>query len=262
MQWRPASVAVSISLAILVASAPFNAQQQLLPAAQDLSFEVVSIKVNPSTEGSIFTGCHQPNDPRIPAGRCVFRRASLMWILAEAYALRPFLASQWLAGVPTWATRERYDIEAKAENAEASPADLRLMVRNMLADRFKLAVHQITKEVSGYALLVAKGGPKVRKGNGTSRPGIGGNLAGIDATNVSMAGFASQLSGILGVPVVDMTELTGDYTFTLTFTRDPNDVSAPSIFTALQEQLGLKLESRRVPAQVLVIDHVEKPTEN
>jgi uncharacterized protein (TIGR03435 family) len=185
-----------------------------------------------------------------------------MRIIAEAYGFRPFLASLWLTGEPAWTARERYDIEAKAEKAAASPDELRLMLRNMLADRFQLALHQTTKEVSGYALLVGKGGPKMRRGDGTSKKGIGRNAGTINGTSVPMTMVAIALSDVLGVPVADMTELIGEYSFNLTFATDPNDVSAPSIFTAIQEQLGLKLESKRVPTQVLVIDHVEKPTEN
>jgi uncharacterized protein (TIGR03435 family) len=226
-----------------------------------LEFEAASVKRNIST-GSIFGGCHGPGDKYTPVGRCIFRRASLMRIIAQAYGFRPMLADQWLKGEPGWAKSERYDIEAKSQDEAATAEDLRLMLRNLLAERFKLAVRETTEEVAGYALLVAKGGPKVKAGDGKVRSSIGSNSGRISADNAPMERLATVLSTQLGRPVVDITGLSGHYSFTLTFAKSDDDVSAPSIFTAVQEQLGLKLESKRVPTRILVIDHVERPSEN
>src|ERR1051326_2381141 len=95
-----------------------------------LEFEVASIKRNISSGGSIFAGCHERGGDRVPPGRCILRRASLMWVIAEAYGFRAMQADQWLKGAPGWAKSERYDIEAKAEDDNASPDDLKLMLRN------------------------------------------------------------------------------------------------------------------------------------
>ena len=185
-----------------------------------------------------------------------------MRIMAEAYGFRPMQADQWLKGEPGWAKRERYDVEAKAEDDAASSEDLKLMLRNLLADRFKLALRESTEEVAGYALLVAKGGAKLKTGEATGRSGIGSNAGKMMADNVPMERVAIALSTQLRAPVAEMTGLTGRYSFTLSFAKDDDDLSAPSIFTAVQEQLGLRLESKRVPTRILVIDHLERPSEN
>jgi uncharacterized protein (TIGR03435 family) len=143
------------------------------------------------------------------------------------------------------------------------------MMQALLFDRFKLSVHRETKSVQGYALVAAKNGPKI-----TPVENAGGHIS--DARNgnfklqrTTMDQFAENLSYQLKQPVVDQTGLAGVFTFNLTFTPD-REVNAKSvqnggasIFTALQEQLGLKLEARKVPVEILVVDHCEKsPTEN
>lgn len=187
---------------------------------------------------------------------------------------------------------ERYDITAKAEgDGSPSPEQLRPMVQALLADRFKLAVHRGTKELSMYALVVGKNGPKLKENHDVEpdapSPTGGRRLRGaqfrmgrglISGQRVPMTMLASQLAQQLGRAVVDKTGLKGNYDFSLEWTPEeglplgpkeggsdappPSDASGPSIYTALQEQLGLKLEATKGPVEILVIDHIEKASEN
>lgn len=194
----------------------------------------------------------------VAAGRCRATNASLRRIIGLAYDLPIFTAEQYISGGPGWISSERYDIEAKAANPSASGADLRLMLQSLLADRFKLRLHPENKVVAGYVLVISKGGLKLRRPEerGRSEKII---RVGIGASNT--AELVMQLSSRLDAPVVDKTNLTGEHDFFLTWESLYND-DAPSIFTVLEEQLALKLVSQKVPLRVLVIDHVEKPTEN
>lgn len=172
---------------------------------------------------------------------------------------------------------------------------LRAMLQDLLADRFGLKVHRETKEMPVYALVVAKGGTKLLASNPDAPPlvepppGRGGDSpkppfraslmrmgpGGLTAQELDMPALAGQLSQILGRTVIDKTGLTGKYDLKLTWTPDqppqglpPGDApppateNGPSLFTAIQEQLGLKLDSTRGPVELIVIDHVEKPSEN
>jgi uncharacterized protein (TIGR03435 family) len=158
------------------------------------------------------------------------------------------------------------------------------MLQSLLADRFQLTVHRETKELPIYTLVIAKGGPKLREAK-PGDPGAGdmkgSQISGdLTAQAVPIATLVQSLTQMLGHPVSDKTELKGVYDFKLQFTPDdrlqppsgappnfrfplpPADSNAPSLFDALQEQLGLKLESGKGPAEVMVIDHVERPSEN
>lgn len=161
--------------------------------------------------------------------------------------------------------KNHYDISAKAEDGVViTPETLKPRLRQLIEQRFKLATHRETKEFPGYALVVAKGGSKLRpakKGStayGMVYPG------GMRLPNTSMDGLGTFLASPLGRPVIDQTGIQGDYEIQLDCARDGDANSPlPSIFTALQEQLGLKLEPRKVPVELLVIDRVETvPSEN
>jgi uncharacterized protein (TIGR03435 family) len=197
-----------------------------------------------------------------------------------------------VVGEPAWSSTEGFDIEAKV-----APADVptlarmtfdqrRTMYQTILADRFKLVVHHETRELPIYVLSVAKGGSKLKPSapddpaaQTTRRIGMMMTNGKITANGAQITTLVTILSRNLGRTVVDKTGLTGNYDFTLEYAPEegaaaqsgaaaggaqpvsPSD-SAPSIFTALQEQLGLKLESTKGPVDVIVIDHIEKPTEN
>ena len=175
------------------------------------------------------------------------------------------VGSNWLEGGPGWLKVERYDVVAKAEEGVMlTPDYLRPRLQALLEQRFQLATHRETKLVDGYALVLAKGGPKLKPAAGEPKPG-GMYPGGMRFDNVSMAGLAGWLSYPVGRPVMDRTGVAGNYDVTVEYARDGStDSPLPSIFTALQEQLGLKLDPlKQVPVEMLVIDHVERvPTEN
>jgi uncharacterized protein (TIGR03435 family) len=142
-------------------------------------------------------------------------------------------------------------------------------LRVMLADRFQLRIHRETKEMPVYVLTVAKSGSKLQTLAPTGKPE--GNLSArrnsegkseVTGDKLPVASLARFLSGQLGRNIIDQTNLTGKYDFTLTYAPEMGDITGPSIFTALQEQLGLKLESGKGPVDVVVVDSAEKPSAN
>jgi uncharacterized protein (TIGR03435 family) len=190
----------------------------------------------------------------------------------------------FISGGPAWIKSDRFEIQALMPagtpeyttwqflNGEA-PA-LEVMIKNLLADRFHLTIHRETKQVSGYELVLGKGGAKVSASTDTNGTGLGSRIEKkpdgtvsqhFGARKLSMTYVALMFGVLTRRPVVDRTGLTGEFTFDLEFApSDPSlgESSAASLFTAVQEQLGLKLESARVPAEVLIIDRAEKPSEN
>jgi uncharacterized protein (TIGR03435 family) len=247
--------------------------------AQSSKFEVASIKPSsPDAHGSsILTdkvgGLNAENMP-------------LRALITMAYGIREFQ----LSGGPGWVGTDRYDIIAKPERAESTaplPTDTPMTddqrkvrddqwkdrVRNLLAERFGLVVHKETKEEQIYVLTVAKGGPKLTVvATPGGRQGISGNRGRSQGFAATMGLMAMNLSNNVGRPVVDKTGLTEKYDWVLEWTPDmpatgsdapqPVDGPGPTIFTALQEQLGLKLESSKGPVETYVIDKVDRPSEN
>jgi bla regulator protein blaR1 len=247
--------------------------------AQAAKFEVAAIKPSsPDAHGSsIMTdkvgGLNVTNMP-------------VRALIKSAYGIRDFQ----LFGAPGWVGTERYDIIAKPERlpSVAEPPDIQSMtddqrkvrdeqwksrVRALLADRFGLVVHTETKEEQIYVLTVAKGGPKLTIVSvpGT-RQGTSVNQGRIQGFAGYISSLVTNLADVVGRPVVDKTGLTGKYDYVLEWTPDmpatgldaPQSVDSPgpTIFTALQEQLGLKLESSKGPVDTYVIDKVDRPSEN
>jgi uncharacterized protein (TIGR03435 family) len=207
----------------------------------------------------------------LPNGGFIAKGTTLKNFICGAYEKLDF---QCLGG-PGWLDSDRYDVEAKPDSTVADQLQKldwkqRRPVQNqmdqaLLADRLKLKVHFETKEMPIFALVIAKSGPKMTeaKDTGSYSYSVGGGK--MEAWGVSMDALARQLSQEVGHIVQDQTGLNGSYKFTLHYSDGVNsspDSSAPSIFTALQEQLGLKLEPAKGPVEVLVIDHVERPSEN
>jgi uncharacterized protein (TIGR03435 family) len=249
----------------------------VITAAQNppLAFEVASVKPSPPLVGRLvsFALCHgtdtklpvfpAASEISIPAlGRCLMKRATLTDIISVAYpsSVAALNANDRISAGPAWASSDGFDIEAKAENAaSATNEQLLSMLRRLLAERFKLQFHTVPKQVSGFALTVAKDGPKLKPGKGDFEGFTAGER--MSASNASMGGLARMLSTTLRAPVLDQTGLKGGYAFS--YSRPtPNDPSPGSIFTVLREDLGLKLESAKVPVDVIMIDHAEKPCEN
>jgi len=179
-----------------------------------------------------------------------------------------------VSGGPGWVDSDSYDITARIpeEFADQTRDKLPQMIQSLLAERFQLVVHREPKQVSGYALVVAKKGVKMEpakadeKGSGTST-----HNTHLTAHNINMEGFARYLTRNreIGMPVVDKTGLTGSFNFELEWKPDQlqgkPEASAddrPSIFTAMEQGLGLELKSAKVPIVTVVIDRAEKPQEN
>lgn len=232
------------------------------------TFEAASIK--PNTSGRPGSGIST-----YPA-RIKVINSSLKFCIQVAWNVKDFQ----VAGGAGWMDAERYDIDAVA--AEPFKKDeYREMLKKLLADRFGLAIHSETQDKQGYALVVAKNGSKLPPA--VEDPSIlfsrtpSGDTT-LKAPNVSMAQLASALSSTLGATVVDKTWIEGRFDASFQWTPDssqpvrlksgelapaPADATpGPSIFTAIQEKLGLRLESRKVPTEVIVIDRANRPSEN
>jgi uncharacterized protein (TIGR03435 family) len=163
-----------------------------------------------------------------------------------------------------WLDTRCYDVDAKPEgDTGLSYEQAKAPLQHLLIQRFQLTSHRESKDMSGYALVVAKGGPKLKKTGDSAKEGyiFSGGLRG---ESMSMSTLAGMLTLFVKQPVVDKTGITGDYEIDLKFAAsETTDSSFPSVFTAVQEQIGLKLEPQKVPVEMLVIDHLEKvPTEN
>ena len=259
----------------------------------DPSFEVASVKRNTSGTTRIAVNVQ-------PGGRFTVTNMPLRTLIMNAYQLQ----SSQLIGAPDWIATERFDIVAKmAEDTNsaqgaARPGDTRLMLRPLLAERFRLEVHNEQRELPIYALVVANRdgqlGASLRRSDidcvalaattptapqppNADRPTCGMRLTPglLTAGAIPLSQFTNALAPFLERIVINRTELVGNFDMDLSWTPEqvpqgtppPGapplpaiDPSGPSIFTAIQEQLGLKLESTKGPVDVLVIDHVEQPT--
>jgi uncharacterized protein (TIGR03435 family) len=226
---------------------------------QAASFEVATIKpAVPDAGGS------SGEDGRLGTLRAW--NVTLKRCIRYAHAI----AEDQILGGPKWIDDLRYDILAKADHPAGEP-ELLTMLRPLLADRFKLAFHHESRELPGYALTAMRGGIKAQESDPNWHSGANGVRGFIDAVASPLSELTIRLSALLGRPVVDMTVVntTRKFDFYLRWTPDDTPLGAdsatpdrPSLFTALQEQLGLKLESRRVPVDVLVVDRAELPTAN
>jgi uncharacterized protein (TIGR03435 family) len=218
-----------------------------------------------------------------------FRNVPVAWIVQLAFSPQPSVWVQQddlILGLPSWTKSEHYDIEAKVDDEDVpkwkalSPSQRRLALQPLLVTRFNLQFHHETRERPTYSLVVAKHGPKLHKAQlgetypnsvrGPDGPGSSGESTVTPGKIVlkgsTLSGLAHLLSSQgLRHPVVDKTGLTDIYDITLRWSPDDigsSDASLPSLFTALQEQLGLKLEYNKNPIDVIVIDHIEKPSAN
>ena len=283
-------------------SAQASAGSQSLDA-QLPSFEVASIKKHPPDNGPGIRVMMGGQDP----SQFHASNVTAKMLVATAYQMKEFQIS----GGPSWINSERWDIDAKVEDSLAhelqklsraqQQAQTALMLRSLLIDRFALQVKRETKEGSVLALVIAKGGPKLKQvpppdpqaGPGpppapaapgqppTPAPGqsfmmMGNGLATLASNAVPIANLVNQLSMQVGQQVVDQTGLKGTYQYTLQFTpqmgmggmplppeeQSSSNSDTASIFTALEEQLGLKLESTKGPVETITIDHIEEPTNN
>jgi uncharacterized protein (TIGR03435 family) len=244
------AAAVSITLGLLAQTQP----------AGSPAFEVASIKPHPepitvsnsSTSGTLAT----------------WTAVTLIDLISSAYDLNHY---QQISGGPNWATSAHFDIAARGSgDAPLTKEQVGSMLQALLADRFQLKVHRETKEVPAYALVVGRNGTKLQDPD-MSKPVMRttANSAGVHITgwHSNMEQLANQLSVTAGRPVLDKTGITGIYAYQLDFNLSNNfdhasDSDIPIMSTAVQEQLGLRLEPQKAPIEILVIDSAEKPSGN
>jgi uncharacterized protein (TIGR03435 family) len=230
---------------------------------QPPAFEVASIR--PSRDSRAGS-----NLDSAPGGRLTATNITVRELIRLAYDVKDYQIER----APGWVDGELFDIHAKSAGGKSrSMEEERSLVRGLLEDRFQLKTHRETKQMGVYLLVVGKNGPKLTAHNdGTgakTRKGCG-HLAG---TRVTMDVIATVLSRQFERDVLNRTNLPGKYDFQLDWTPDAGPCAAtegqegeptvrPSIFTAIQEQLGLKLEPAKGPGEILIVDHVAKPSEN
>jgi len=177
-----------------------------------------------------------------------------------------------IVGGPPWFDSDHFEIVAKVDR-DAGDHDLSLMLRTLLADRFQLELHRETRNLEAFVLEVAKSGPKLVKTAGGDSTTNSSNASGhnqIDSRNMTMDRLAEILSRQMSLPVVNRTGIEGAFDLKLQWTPDVDRLLKPgeqtpegvSVFTAIQEQLGLRLRSEKAPIEVLVIDRAEHPSEN
>jgi uncharacterized protein (TIGR03435 family) len=270
---RPNTYArLSVTVLIVIVLTTATKIQAQLPVATipRPQFDVATIKpappIPPDPTVPSTIACHGTDAglDKIPLGTCLVNRRPLADVVSWAYGVqRPLII-----GGPSWVGSDKFVVEAKAESpSTATYGQLRLMFQTLLADRFKLAFHRETKDVDGYVLVMAKNGPKLKEA-AHDEPVSAVNANGfVTYRNCAIGRLVQFLSSVMGRPMVNQTGLTGMYDIDLTWTADGADPAAdtptgPSIFTALQEQLGLRLSSEKVPTETIVIDGAEKPPEN
>lgn len=249
-------------------------QSNSTPAAPRRQFEVASVKRNNSGSRTVRTGGN--------VGGYRATNVPLSLLIQIAYKVQPFQ----IIGAPSWIESEHYDIEGKYEGAPSNEK-IGPMLQALIEERFKASMHGETRDLPVFFLTIAKGGPKLKSGPCLTRePGVpvppgqrqssycgytGMNDGSLSTTGTSMGILADALSGILKRKVLDRTSLAGEFDMTLKWTPDlgtpdnnpaPAQPGGPSIFTAVEEQLGLRLESGKAPIDVLVIDHIDHASEN
>lgn len=251
-----------------------KSQSALLQAAEptpsSITFDAVSVKRN-KTETAGF----QISSPRDGDTIAITNMSPHMMVgLAFDFPLH-----DEIYGLPGWTDRETYDLVAKVADKDLaafhklSPMNRNPLLQQVLVSRFHLQYHYDTKVLPAYALVVAKAGAKLVATSGSTAPGPGAFHARhgeITGEAVTMPELARVLSQQIGRPIADQTGLKGSYTFKLNWspemgpdsTTAPSADTGPSLFTAVQEQLGLRLESAKVPVRVLVVDHIDRPDLN
>jgi uncharacterized protein (TIGR03435 family) len=218
--------------------------------AQPPAFEAATIK--PSKDQPGHSGSHSRT------GMIVLTGQTLKGLICAAYQVKDFQVS----GGPKWMDGDRFDINARAEGAADGP-QLKNMLQTLLADRFQLVFHHEQKIGPAYALVLVKSGLKIKPVEGASGSNSNGSKGQLTVTGMTMPTFADLLTRELKTPVVDLTETPGAYDFKLEWSLEGDKDDAQSaLFAALQSQLGLKLESRKLPIDLIVVDRAEKPSEN
>jgi uncharacterized protein (TIGR03435 family) len=240
---------ITVAVLALFSVSVLLAQQTPRP-----NFEVASIKESK-------TGEHSGGVYFSPGGHLSAKNVPLHFLIANAWHVKSFQ----ITGGPGWFDTTTWNIEAKGEG-NPSPQQIMLMLQSLLEDRFQLKVQRRTVQHETYSLLAARTGAKLKattkdcQAPGSSCDNWSANDNDISGEAITIEGFAGALAEALDLPVADQTGLQGRYDIKLHWA--PSDTAEASIFTAIQEQLGLKLQSQKGPVEMLVIEHLEKPTEN
>jgi uncharacterized protein (TIGR03435 family) len=220
------------------------------------SFDVVSVRPNTTGAGR--------SSERTNSGHVMAENITPSSMIQQAFGIRP---SQ-IEGAPGWIETDKYDLNATTGTTkDLNDVELQPYWESLLATRFRMKYHRETKETQIYSLTVAKGGARMTENTagGDTSTHLTNNAqhSSLTSTHISMPNFAGLLAKKLDRTVLDKTALTGAYDLKLEWSPDlSTDTGSASIFTALQDQLGLKLESGKGPVEIIVIDNLEKPTEN
>jgi uncharacterized protein (TIGR03435 family) len=272
------------AVALVAISLPLVAQSPAIALDPNLSFEVASIRRNTSVE----TGAEMRIEP---SGQVTIRNYTLFHIVRNAYGVQPFQIVPG-TGMADWFDRDRWDIIARPPAGDVNEAQRISMLQNLLAARYRAVVKRETRELPVYALVLARPdgrlGPQLRpssgecdaaraaRANGAAPPtierGFCGTRAGagnVSTSSVPLADFARNLAPLTGRFVVDRTGLSGRFDLDLKWTPDqgagaPNSpqTDGTSLFAALEEQLGLRLNAQRAPVDVIVVESAERPVED
>jgi uncharacterized protein (TIGR03435 family) len=228
-----------------------------LPCMAQPAFEVATVKPNP--QGIASQG--QWSLPSI--GKFTASSVTMTLLLQLAYGID----KSQIANQPGWCETDLFDVNARPEaGIKLSREELKPRLQTLLQQRFHLQAHFETRQLKGYALTIAKGGPRLTPTKADTTPGWRTNVSpgSVAGKNWTMAYLAMQLIPAAGMPVVDRTGLTGSYDIAFVYAADPEkDASRPSLFTAIRDTLGLQLDPQKVPVETLIIDHLDRtPTDN
>ena len=231
------------------------------PAGKPLTWDVISVKPNHSPDLSSFM--------RWNGNGIEFKNMTLHGALINAFGVR---SESQITGYPGWVNSERFDIEAKMDadtaaanralKGEESNKQWHAFMQQILDERFGMKFHIEKRDLPVYNLVVAKQGLKVKPSAPDEKGSSSMARGQYTAHRGQVGGLAISLSGAVGRVILDKTGVTGEYDIELTWAPDDQPEAGPSIFSALQDQLGLKLEPARAPLDVVVIDHLERPSEN
>lgn len=228
-------------------------------ASKAQSFEAAIFRLEDPNNKIDYNRPDAPNqNQKFPSNRLIMFHTYLKSLISDAFDIR----YQNILNGPAWIDSQHYDLSAKVEgDALLTKTQMRPMLKNLLEDRLHFAAHIENRIVPGYALVAAKGGSKLKANTGAPYSGMSNNFE-FKFQNTSVDSIAQSIEHALKQPVVNETGLPGNYDYELKFAPDTADNPVysgfPSIFTAVEEQLGLKLEPRKVPRDYLIIDHVDR----
>jgi uncharacterized protein (TIGR03435 family) len=259
-------LSTTLTLTLVAASSAAFGQPSDTPLP---SFDVASVKASPSGAGG---ERRMRQNIQVSPGTVTMHSASLKSCIAWAWHVFDYEVNG-----PDWLDSQRYEIAGKAAGA-ATEDQLRLMMQGLLQERFKLAIHRQTKELAAYVLVPGKNGPKVQESKTEGETSIEPNQRQMSVTiqRAPVSQLVEMLSNVLRAPVVDQTGLKGRYDLTVNIAKYAADMAAQGksldgapadpltlISMVLQEELGLKLEAKKMPLDLVIVDHAEKaPVEN